>query len=140
MTQKIKAIILILIILIATLLVVLYVYNKKNTTNTTNIKRVELINAAVPSMVPVEKDDASKKIELVMEKAIIEGVVNLIGEKQLQIKVANGDIGSVNISAQTPIHNEGDAKLENLSILKLNTAVVIKLDENNNALDILIKK
>ncbi len=60
--------------------------------------------------------------------------------KQIYVKLADGKGAAINITATTPVRLEADGTVTNLSALKANAKVSVKINENFDAIEILIKK
>ena len=140
MSQKTKAIILIVIILILTVGMGIYIFkkNKAVAPASQTMNSPQLIEQSVTS---TEQLESAKQTPVQDKKeSTIEGKVRSINEKQIYIELTDGSGSAINIEPTVIVRSESDDKIGNLSILKPEATVSVKVDENNNALEILIKK
>lgn len=89
--------------------------------------------------VPVAVTEENTTVE---EKNIstIEGKTKSINQTQLYLELSEGKGAAINIEASVPVQVEGEDKISNLSILEMGKMVIVQIDENNNAINVLIKK
>ncbi|KKQ50884.1 MAG: hypothetical protein US70_C0031G0002 [Parcubacteria group bacterium GW2011_GWD2_38_11] len=132
MTQKTKAIILVILIALATILLGIYLFQKNKMVAPT------LQTTALPQNTN-QQPTTQAQIEEKKEN-IVTGKLRSINATQVYIELADGKGSAININSTTPVRTEGDEQLSNLSILKSESMVSIKVDEKNNAVEILIKK
>lgn len=70
----------------------------------------------------------------------ISGKVRSMNEKQIYIELTDGKGSAININANTPVRTEGEDAVGNLALVKGEATVNVEVDENNNAIEITIKK
>ena len=131
MSEKTKAIILIVIILGATVGFGVYFIQK----NKILAPMPQAIDKPQTQPIEVDKNDTQKN-----QEATVEGKVRSMNEKQIYIELADGNGSAVNINASTPVRMEGDNSVSDLTVLKAQAIVSVKVNENNDAIEILIKK
>lgn len=146
MNQKTKVVLaggLVLLILIG---LGVYLFRKPAPVST---QPVNSIPAPIPvGMTPeIPKDqqvvataNSEKTPVAVVPAQVIEGEFISANDKQIYLKFADGKGAAININAKTPVSKEGDPSVKNLSSLKPKSNVSVKVNENTDALEILIKK
>ena len=132
MNQKTITIIVVVIIILATLGFGRYYLSNKNKQINLPESSFEL-NSNVPINNPA--NEPAKPAEKIIKT--VEGKIRSFNEKQVYLELADGKGAAINIEPNVAVKNkEKDA---NITFLKPELTVSVKVDESNNALEISIK-
>jgi ribosomal protein S1 len=137
MQQKTKIISVIVIILLITIGVGVYFFRSVIFSPKVVNQKSQQPKLATQS---VEKEEPKTEEKSKESRLTVEGKVRSINATQVFIELADGSGAAINISANTPVKTEGEDRTGNLSTLKIGAMVSIDADQDNNALEILIKE
>lgn len=93
-----------------------------------------------PKTETVKQDQPQEQPQPEKKETTISGKVRSINEKQLYLELADGKGAAININATTPVKNEGNEKIGNLSLLKMGAKASITVNEKSDATLIVIEK
>lgn len=139
MTQKTKAIILIAIILSVTAVIGVYFFKK----NKANIPAPQALITSqdTKQAQPAAGNNVTQTQPQEKQEVLVNGKVRSLNATQIFIELADGKGSAIGITPTTPVRIEGEDNVKNLSVLKPESIVSVKVDEkSNNAIEILIKK
>lgn len=137
MEQKNKTILLIVVAGILVLSAGAYWFNFAG------VKKSAAPEAVVPQSAQstTVKNDSTIPDQAQGEKGtFISGKVRSMNEKQIYIELTDGKGSAININANTPVRTEGEDAVGNLALVRAEATVDVEVDENNNAIEITIKK
>ena len=140
MNQKTKVIILIVLVVIAIVLGIYLVKLNQPVSAPQVVAPIQETASPITQPAAPAATDGKPTTPGQASAQTIDGEFVSANAKQIYVKLADGKGAAININATTPVRLETDDTVTNLSALKVSAKVSVKINNNFDAIEILIMK